>query len=168
MSQNQTSRESGVAFLRVGRFTSKRQCQCGCRMLADLWGVMFQKPVSCWPTTPEVTPSPRACPRHPLRWQTRRSRLGGDVQSRERGLRWFVSLRILRVMWLVIVGMTRALGSIRDSSPRSGWDCTFWSVGDSLLGRSATHDRTHNLVVKRLAALRPKRHQSSDKETVEG
>jgi hypothetical protein len=32
----QTSGESGVALLRIGRFTSKWRCQCGCRMLADL------------------------------------------------------------------------------------------------------------------------------------
>src|SRR5664280_1134792 len=29
-----------------GRFTSKWQCQCGCRMLADVAGVISQNPVS--------------------------------------------------------------------------------------------------------------------------
>jgi hypothetical protein len=45
MSQNQTSGESGVALLRIGRFTSKWRCQCGCRMLADFPGVISHKPV---------------------------------------------------------------------------------------------------------------------------
>ena len=46
ISHNQTSGESVGALLRVGRFTSKWRCQCGCRMLSDFPGVISHMPVS--------------------------------------------------------------------------------------------------------------------------
>jgi hypothetical protein len=39
ISDNKTSGESGVALLRVGRYTANWRCRCGCRMLADPRGM---------------------------------------------------------------------------------------------------------------------------------
>jgi hypothetical protein len=45
ISLNRTSRASGIPVRRNGRFTSKWRCQCGCRMLADLWTATARTPL---------------------------------------------------------------------------------------------------------------------------